>query len=256
MACHNEWQTVSCGGRSIGCESPDFGPFGRMPQHMIRGPRALNAWEVFHCCHHGRDVRAGIWIGNCLCGKRDHANTGVNRVGADRSGSCASLHDGRYAHLSHTNDYGCRAGHTPGCDPFDDGHTHTHQRTHGWSYSRRATTHQHAPASKPVCNARAVNATAVPLTSKPPVVPPALADLARSQALSNRNPDAAATIARLAWVSDGMDELETQGAQALVDLALGHELVFDGMIRKSWVADGMTAAEASIVGDLKPIADQ
>lgn len=74
--------------------------------------------------------------------------------------------------------------------------------------------------------------------------------------MSNRNPDAAATIARLAWVSDGMDELETQGAQALVDLALRHELVFDGMIRKSWVADGMTAAEASIVGDLKPIADK
>ena len=67
-------------------------------------------------------------------------------------------------------------------------------------------------------------------------------------------PESAAVIWELPWVRDGIAASETSDALALQELALNSEQVFQVLAQKSWIQDGLSRDEQSVIWDLRYIA--
>ena len=68
--------------------------------------------------------------------------------------------------------------------------------------------------------------------------------------MERNRPALAAAIVGLPWVSDGIEEVEEEPVQELVDLATFHESAFGALMDKAWVEDGLDEFEASVADDL------
>ena len=81
-------------------------------------------------------------------------------------------------------------------------------------------------------------------TTGVPVVVTSLAGLEHGAWLEQNRPQAAADIRALPWVGDGINGSERQAAEALIATARWYPSVFSSLMQMSWLADGVTDAEA------------
>lgn len=71
-----------------------------------------------------------------------------------------------------------------------------------------------------------------------------------------QNPDLAEVIDSLNWVSDGVSDFEEDAWVSLREVAQGSRRVFDAVMSKSWVQDGLTADEASVLRDIARLSSE
>ena len=69
-------------------------------------------------------------------------------------------------------------------------------------------------------------------------------------------PESAAVIWELPWVRDGIAASETSDGLALQELALNSEQVFQVLARKSWIQDGLSRDEQTVIRNLRSIAEK
>ncbi|MCY4113804.1 MAG: hypothetical protein OXG33_07700 [Chloroflexi bacterium] len=91
----------------------------------------------------------------------------------------------------------------------------------------------------------------IPNAAKLPVTQNAVASLA-SFTLPEPTPSITgnAAIDQLDWVQDGVAESEAAAVEALVDLAMESQPLFETVMGKSWVQDGINADELTVVKEL------
>ena len=65
--------------------------------------------------------------------------------------------------------------------------------------------------------------------------------------LEQNKPVYADRIKRLPWVADGIDEAESEGAEALIYSVVVSTALTDRILEKSWVQDGITSDEATVL---------
>lgn len=94
-----------------------------------------------------------------------------------------------------------------------------------------------------------------PVTSRPaPGQSGSFHDMENALALEQRNPRAARTIRSLAWVADGIDDEEREGAEALIYLAATSENVFGSLTGRAWLNSPDFRQAGPAVVDLENIA--
>ena len=81
------------------------------------------------------------------------------------------------------------------------------------------------------------------------------ASLRNALNLEKNNPQAAAAIKALSWVSDGITVAEKNTVERLVYIAAFHLNVFDVLIQLPWIVDSLTGAEASVINSIAAIAE-
>ncbi len=96
----------------------------------------------------------------------------------------------------------------------------------------------------------------------PPIVPAGqpvsaaalLAGLNDGSWLERQDPARADRLKALPWFADGLNDSERRAAEDLISLVVyGRFLLFDALLRKSWVVDGLTRDEAAVAADLSAI---
>ncbi len=91
----------------------------------------------------------------------------------------------------------------------------------------------------------------IPDAAKAPVTRDAVADLPSFTLTDTATTSTGrAAIDQLDWVQDGVAESEASAVEALQDLAMESQPLFEAVMGKSWVQDGINADELSVVKDL------
>ena len=94
----------------------------------------------------------------------------------------------------------------------------------------------------------------LPTATPVPGVPESWDSLDNVDRLERDEPERAETIKALPWVADGIHHPEDSAVLHLIDMALGHEDVFDAVAGKLWVVDGIDSSEATILQDVVTMA--
>ena len=106
----------------------------------------------------------------------------------------------------------------------------------------------------PVPHPTAVPTAVVDPTPVPTPVPDSLATVDNEVRLEGIDATAASAIRGLPWVLDGMDQLERQGVETLVQVAETHPGLFRRLINEPWVEDGIPFPDSMVVRTLGTIA--
>lgn len=85
------------------------------------------------------------------------------------------------------------------------------------------------------------------------VVPFSISEFTNGRWLEQQHPQLAATIKRLAWVQDGVSEMETETIQDLLFVAVTSHTVASSILSFTWVQDGMEEVEADAINWLNNI---